>query len=211
MRAACTAQNLGSDPIGQGLLHAEGAADEDFPIRGCDRGQLLEQTGLSHPRRTGYGEDEPASAGCAAQCLLQLVQLSLPIDQVGLCLTSGLDLRPDLSRRSRRRREVFVEDCLVELGRLLQRRHTEFLIEDGHTVSICLDGAGTVTGPGVEQHQEAVCRLVQRVELDPLGYRVDGGGVLPGRRQSGPQPVECLTDSNPGGLGDVPHPVVEFR
>ena len=203
-------QDLCGDPVGQGLLHSESAANEDIQVRGGDRGQLLQKTGLPHPRGTGHGEDEPASADGSAECLLELVQLGLPIDQIGLCLTSSRNLGLDPSRGARGWGKVFVEDCLVELGGLLERGHSEFLVENGHTVAICLDGARPVPGPGVEQHEDAVRRLVKRVELDPLGYGVDRCGVIPGRRQCGPQPVERLADSNAGGFGDTSHPVVEF-
>src|SRR5690606_39413313 len=83
-----------------------------------------------------------------------------------------------------RRRQVLVQDRLVELGRLLEWRDGELPVEDGHALPIGVDGPGAVPRPGAEEHEEPVGGLVKWIEVDPS--RRSGGrrGVVAGGSDS---------------------------
>jgi hypothetical protein len=114
------AKYLGDDGVGESLLHAEGTPDED-EMATIDRlgNHLVEDTGLAHPRGPDHGQELAPTVDTCVECNPETLELVDPVDQVGWNLSSHGGLHLDSSWHSRSRRQVFVQDRLVELGRLL--------------------------------------------------------------------------------------------
>ena len=73
----------------------------------------------------------------------------------------------------RRRADGPVADGLVERGRLWQWPDPELSVEGPDAISILPDGRGWLAGTGVRLHEQAMGRLMQRVEVQPAATRRD--------------------------------------
>jgi hypothetical protein len=94
----------------------------------------------------------------------------------GQPLWAGGRGRQRWSQRGGRRGDASLLDRLVDLGGLGQRGHAQLLAQHAHAFPVLALGVLRLAGPGVEQHQQAVGRLVQRIDSQQAQGLVDGFG-----------------------------------
>jgi hypothetical protein len=171
-------------------------------------GKFFEKSGLTHPCIPVERYNVPLGVD-RSQSIAKGIHLVLAVEQV-IALRrdrrSGLDASPETWCRW----EVLVEDRLVQLGGLIERRDTQFMVEDGYEVAICLDGARPVAGPGIQQHEEAMRRLVELIEFHPSCDGGDRPWIVPCGGQRHAEAMEGFSRLQPQSLGDCPLPIFEF-
>ena len=101
-----------------------------------------------------------------------------------------------------------VEDRLVQLCSFCQRRYAKLRAQDALALLVLAHGSRTLARPGIQQHQLAVCRLVQRIKRQPAACIVDRRFPGVANRVTGCKRLEHLCQRAPQFLALEELPVV---
>ncbi len=116
----------------------------------------------------------------------------------------------DFRRQARKLRpDATCGDFRIERGRGALRRDAQLRLQDARTFCILPQGGWPLARLGVERHDLAVRRLVQRVYGQPAPRVVQGGLNLSPRRESARQPVQGAVELPTQDLALVVLPIVE--
>ena len=139
--------------------------------------QLLDQAALAHPRFPEDGDEAAALPGGPVERLAKLRRLGVPPDQrrVGRAGLRHLGHARGPARPRDARGRPLLEDLLVELPRLGLRLHAQLAPQHAHAVLILAERGGALPELGVQAHERAVRRLLQRIEGEELAGRPDRG------------------------------------
>ena len=136
-------------------------------------GSLDRQPGLAD---TAGAEDGEQAAGGIGEVGGDLGQLRLAADEgggAGRQVVSGSGGRGE-RENGRGLAGRAAADGLEQGGRFRLRFDAQLLLQDLDAFLILADGCGAVTGPGMKLHQQAMGRLVQRIERQPATSVRDG-------------------------------------
>ena len=167
------AKQVGDGPVGHVAIVVVAARHQRRAVK--PRDDLLDQTGLAHPR-LALDHDHATGTDRGEQRL----DLMVATDQR---VAADHRVAEGLVRGIRRQSDVPRGDRLVERGRLRERGHSELLVDRANALAVLVHGRGPVAALRVQPHQGAVGRLVQPVQPQPslgVGDRlVDlaGGGA----------------------------------
>ena len=160
--------------VGQRCLALEAVDGDD----GCALARVFSRKRRCQRGLTDAGfalDDDQLSVVCRPGArILQGGPGALALDQRGL---HGDRRRAQTLRRAfgtARQHQLTIENSLVQRHCLGQGRNAEFLIQDAHTLLILANRGGALAVEGVELHQLAMGRLVQRIDGQPAPRIVDG-------------------------------------